>query len=467
MKKRILTAVILAALSVANCAFAAPASTFSDVPAKHWAYEAINKLAKAGIVSGTGNGNFAGDRILTRYEMAEIVANAMTKADNADAETKAALDKLAAEFATELKGLGVRVEAVEKKQGPLKITGFFNYRYEWVQHPKYGAASPLTVSDPTTDPARAGIADSTNTSRTSLWLFVDNQFDGKTSFHGLLQNESVGGRSTNAGINVLESFVTTKMGGSELAVGRFFPSIGMGFFGSPWMDGARLSFGNEVKVRLFQARLLSNPLTYGSATYTMADANFALDKNTDLSLGYVADSKTNYVNNPTVSYGNNTAFNKQQFKDIALGMAYKGIKNISLKSEYAINSSEYAKGQNNGSNAKAYFVTAKYKGANPMVPGTFGVRVEYKHAEAGFDSLSYAAPFEWNAPINWTQPPQGGYNDNIKGFEYGIEYTVAPRLLLDVRYNDLKTTNGQAVLSNDGSSYTSQNFATAQLTYLF
>jgi hypothetical protein len=272
----------------------------------------------------------------------------------------------------------------------------------------------------------------------------------------LLETETVSGRSTDASLNLLEGFVATKVGGTEVAVGRFFPSIGMGFFGSPWMDGVRVSFGNAVKVRLFSTKLLTDPITYTDSTYNMADANFALGKDTNMSLAYVGNGHTN----PTYpAFGNN-------YRDLAVGLEYKGIPNFNFKTEYAENSSDYAKSQNSNSNAKAYFATVKYKGANPFVRGSFGMRVEYKFADAGFDSLSYAAPFEWSAPVNWTQPPQGGYNDNVKGFEYGFDYTVAPRLLLDVRYDNLKTANGKTVASNDGA-VTQQNFLTAQLTYFF
>jgi hypothetical protein len=103
-------------LSIAGTALAAPANPFVDVPAKHWAYDAVSTLAKAGIVDGYGDGTFRGDRTMTRYEMAQIVAKAMAKSDKADAANKALIDKLAVEFAAELNNLGVRVSKVEAKQ---------------------------------------------------------------------------------------------------------------------------------------------------------------------------------------------------------------------------------------------------------------------------------------------------------------------------------------------------------------
>ena len=103
MKKSLVLAMAMA-LGVTASAYAA--NPFSDVPAGHWAYDSVNKLAAAGIVDGYGNVTFGGDRLMTRYEMAQIVAKAMAKGAN--------VDRLAAEFADELDSLGVRVAALEK-----------------------------------------------------------------------------------------------------------------------------------------------------------------------------------------------------------------------------------------------------------------------------------------------------------------------------------------------------------------
>ena len=97
------------------------ANPFSDVPAGHWAYDAVNRLAAAGIIDGYGDGNFGGERLMTRYEMAQIVAKAMAKGAN--------VDRLAVEFADELDSLGVRVAALEKKADNVKITGQIRYEY--------------------------------------------------------------------------------------------------------------------------------------------------------------------------------------------------------------------------------------------------------------------------------------------------------------------------------------------------
>ena len=109
MKKSLVLAMAMA-LGVTASAYAA--NPFSDVPAGHWAYDSINKLAAAGVVEGYGDTTFGGDKLMTRYEMAQIVAKAMAKGAN--------VDKLAAEFADELDNLGVRVANLEKKADNVK-----------------------------------------------------------------------------------------------------------------------------------------------------------------------------------------------------------------------------------------------------------------------------------------------------------------------------------------------------------
>ena len=73
MKKSLVLAMAMA-LGVSATAFAA--NPFSDVPAGHWAYASVAKLAAAGIVDGYPDGTFKGDQLMTRYEMAQIVAKA-------------------------------------------------------------------------------------------------------------------------------------------------------------------------------------------------------------------------------------------------------------------------------------------------------------------------------------------------------------------------------------------------------
>jgi len=138
MKKTLLIAVVLL---LAVPVFAQ--GPFNDVPTDHWAYDAVNKLQKDGIVIGYPDGTFGGKRAMSRYEFATAIArilpllnpdlsNYVTKSDLANAiagikmpempdlskyATKADVDaikKLVDEFRDEIAALGVDVDALKR-----------------------------------------------------------------------------------------------------------------------------------------------------------------------------------------------------------------------------------------------------------------------------------------------------------------------------------------------------------------
>ena len=150
-----LTTMITTALMV-GVTSAALANPFADVPADHWAYDAIDQLAADGVIEGYGNGTFDGDKQITRYEMAQIVARAMANCDGADAADKATIDKLSAEFAEELDSLGVRVDALEKKVAGLKdveLSGYYmlSYGHEKDAGHSFGQEAMLNIDANITD----------------------------------------------------------------------------------------------------------------------------------------------------------------------------------------------------------------------------------------------------------------------------------------------------------------------------
>ena len=105
----------------AACAFAA--NPFVDVPSDSWAYKSVVELADAGIIQGVDGSYFQGERNITRYEAAEMVAKAMAHMDKASVEQRALINKLADEYADELNNLGVRVSALENRVGNVKLSG--------------------------------------------------------------------------------------------------------------------------------------------------------------------------------------------------------------------------------------------------------------------------------------------------------------------------------------------------------
>lgn len=122
--KKSLVATLATALSLGTSAVTfAAASPFTDVPQDSWAYDAVTQLAQDGIINGYPDGTFRGQRNITRYEMAQMVAKAIAHEDEANAQDKETINKLAAEFSTELNNLGVRVSNLEQKTDNVKWTG--------------------------------------------------------------------------------------------------------------------------------------------------------------------------------------------------------------------------------------------------------------------------------------------------------------------------------------------------------
>ena len=126
--KKILALAAVAALTAGVSAYAA--NPFSDVSTDDWAYQAVVDLSEQGIVEGYPDGMFKGEKNMTRFELAQIIARLMAKEDQVNAEQQATIDKLAGEYADELANLGVRVSNLEKKVGNLSWSGDARMRFQ-------------------------------------------------------------------------------------------------------------------------------------------------------------------------------------------------------------------------------------------------------------------------------------------------------------------------------------------------
>jgi len=439
-------AVLLAFLVLvpASWVSAAAENHFGDVPANHWAYDAVNKLAKDGIIDMYGDGTLRGERILTRYEMAQIVARAIWNSNKAaSAEDKGLIDKLKTEFADELDNLGVSVSkgtktvAKEKPQSPLKIDGHYMYRYEYVKNPRATADGLAPNYGP-------GTAAGKVTQRNHLWLDLTNQFDGDTYFVGSLVAEGMSGTSTANSADVWQAFLAKKIGdNAEVAVGRMVPNIGFGTIGgTAYNDGVRVSFGKDYKVNLYATTVGEYyppqlGISPAKLNFRFGDVKFNLNKDLLMSLAYRADK------------------DKLLYDAAAVGLEYKGLENVVITGEYARNTATLA--QYDGDDTNAFYLKAKYRGANPMVVGSNGFHIQYKKADPNFDLQPLAGPAEWNAPFNWTYRAHGGAANDIRGVEYGFETTLAKRTIFSLQYDDMeRVSNGE-----------DQSFLSAQVLYLF
>ena len=219
--KKILAMAAVAALAAGASAYAA--NPFSDVSTSDWAYQAVSDLSDQGIVEGYPDGTFKGQTNITRYEMAQIVARLMAKEDQYNAEQRATIDKLAAEYADELDSLGVRVSNLEKKVGNISWSGDARMRYQ--------------SNDNGSDESWNG----------RIRINMKGQVNDKTTVNARLSTDTVkfdsGDSDADVGLEVLN--VKHDFGAWDITLGRFgnnFGNQGGWLYGSSWgFDGAQIA----------------------------------------------------------------------------------------------------------------------------------------------------------------------------------------------------------------------------------
>lgn len=428
MKKKLSLALAVAmAASVGTTAVvAAAANPFSDVPAKHWSYGAIQQLAKDGIVDGFNDGTFKGDKTMTRYEMATVVARAMAKEDKANADQKAIIDKLAAEYSTELQNLGVRVTNLENKVGNITWTGYARLRYE-------GTGSGST-----------GTNQSDSAGRTRVRLNFAAPLDDTWSFKGRIQYDSSDststavGNSTNSvsGTNFAMAWMEGKaLGLDQVKIGRAPVWLGQGFIAD-----AHGSSGTGVAPDgiTIGKNIGAANLQYGIARFNnVSDTNYNVNPN--LAIAKTLNMQFASLTTPVFDGLNfDASYLKDNnggwaYKTWAVGLNYSGISNINIMGEYGQNKSKLAQITGVQDKAKAYKAQIKWQGADKKTPNTWGLWYAYRKWDTNFD------PADLTTEDMTTYQVAALTTTGLKGNEYGIEYVPFKNSVLTFRYEDLKT----------------------------
>ena len=382
MKKSLVLAMAMA-LGVTASAYAA--NPFSDVPAGHWAYDSVNKLAAAGVVDGYPDGTYGGDKLMTRYEMAQIVAKAMAKGAN--------VDKLAAEFADELDALGVRVANLEKKADNVKVTGEVRYRY--------------------TDSELNG--NEYNDLRSRIW--VNGQINDDWSYTGMIENtqdftEDAGNEKTE----FKRAYVEGKIGGLDLSAGRYGAFFANGNVYDAQADGAQLSYGDKVKVSAFAGKG-TDEAGDGAASngnYAGGEISAAMGENFSLNGGYVNFKDMGQVTGETETNVDNAIWYvgaDANFGDFTLSGMY-------LKGDKSENDQDVK-----GVDDDGYTVGLSYKGAEASEAGSYGIWANY-YDQGGQTYVAH------------TTDANTFGNDGFKGYGVGVNYTFAKNIVGTVAYYD-------------------------------
>ena len=401
MKKSLVLAMAMA-LGVTASAYAA--NPFSDVPAGHWAYDSINKLAAAGVIEGYGDSTFGGDKLMTRYEMAQIVAKAMAKGAN--------VDKLAAEFADELDNLGVRVANLEKKADNVKITG--NIRYSYAE--KDGDIDGFS-----------------NKLRSRIW--VKGQVNDDWSYTGMLEN--IQDFTNNAGdekTDFQRAYVDGKIGGVAVEAGRLPLNLVRGNLYDTRADGIVASYGKDVKVTGFYAKPTNQgKLLNDEAKLRKYEVEFdnVYGVKVDAKLGVIAATagytvfKDGVLNKYTTwnfadkKYDDKYSFEIDDNKIWNVGVAFDVAKDLSLTADY-MRATDYT----DELDRDGYVVGLSYAGAKAAKEGSFGI---------------YANYYDQGRATVVAHTMNGEYGTHgFKGYMVGANYTFAKNIVGAVEYYDLE-----------------------------
>ena len=409
MKKTLVSALTTAlVVGAASTTFAA-ANPFADVPADHWAYDAVAQLVQDGIINGYGDGTYVGDQNMSRYEMAQIVAKAMAKSDAADNNNKALIDKLAAEFSDELANLGVRVADLEAKTDNVKWEGLV--RYDWNTT---NFAAKGEHRDPEANVLKL---------RLEPTMTINENWTAHARIDADFQKDDV---SDNVKKDISQAWTEGQYGKFNVKLGRFgtFSDASHGLVMDDDVTGAEFTYApsENWKVKATAARTagLSKKVVESAdgkneATYWAVEANYANGK-WDAGVGY-----HNVLATHTYQGGDNSSF---RIADLGVGYAFD--KNVKLTGDYAKGSS-----QNMVKNAanNAYSIQLNYKGADAADAGSWGAYVAYRQL----------APFATLVPTYDFKAGYAGFY-TLKGWEIGADYAIDKNIVATAKYFNGKDT---------------------------
>ena len=417
MKSKVLAALVATMAVGATCAFAA--NPFVDVPSDSWAYKSVVELADAGIIQGVDGSYFQGNRNITRYEAAEMVAKAMAHMDKASVEQRALINKLADEYADELNNLGVRVSALENRVGNVKLTGDARIRYIHQSEGdkfkdsegKEKVVNGATKNDDSWSYRVRVRANAQVNDRTKVVYGVSTN---NVSF----ADNSTADNSDKNNIFTDRAYVDYNFGGNnwDLKVGRDEYDMGggraYGFLYGDTFDGAQLKYSNDK----FAATAGYGKFKEG----VMGGDNGVVDSHEATKTGY-GELEGFFGGGRAAGsaigvYYNDFSGNKSFNFDDAWG-AY-GSLNLGKWNALA-NYEKYNSENSKADDPEVWVGKITYNKANFATPKSWDAWVEYLNADNGFAD---AAGDFIGSTYGWRN---GSLLNNVKSWGAGIDYTFA------------------------------------------
>ena len=407
MKKTLVSALTTAlVVGAASTTFAA-ANPFADVPADHWAYDAVAQLVQDGVVNGySADGTFKGDQSMSRYEMAQIVAKAMAKSDAADNNNKALIEKLSAEFSDELANLGVRVANLEAKTDNVKWNGLIRYDWNTTNYEQSGEHRK-----PETNNVRLRFEPS---------ITINENWTGHARLDYVVEKDEV--RSSND-VSTEWVYAEGNYGKASVKLGRFntFSDASHGLVTDlDSATGIEIQYAptSNWKVKATAARLSVKDIEAltvrddEAATYFAGEVNYNNGK-WEVGAGY---HKVGLGTNTLTNNGNDDSF-----QVVDAGVAYAFDKNVKASFDYA-RASDW-KCQDGDSHKDAYNVQVSYKGADAADKGSWGAYVAYRKLSP---LAAFGATYDYKAGAE-------GFS-SLKGWEFGADYAFAKNIVATAKF---------------------------------
>ena len=441
MKKTLVSALSAAlVVGAASTTFAA-ANPFSDVPRDHWAYDAVTQLAADGVVEGYGDGTYRGDRSITRYEMAQMVAKAMAK-ENMPVSDKALVDRLAAEFADELNNLGVRVSNLEKHADMVKWNGKLQYTYErtggefvnkYVGH-KQTNNELLFRLNPTAE--------------------VNDHWSVKARLDAKTKMDKDAGEDDSDKVTLKRAYAEGKYGSTVIQLGKFPILTEQGMLFDDMISGAAVTLGKDKQVSG----------TIYAGRYNLLNASWGDDLKGAIKKGYTGGTSAS-VQGATLNLDPSEKFhlgidymrlgNKAIFADMmqsknplsyyGAGITVRPLQTVYLSGGYwKVNAREFS--DTKKEHMKGYNVELGYKGADEADPGSFGIYAAYRYVGG----------------MLATAPTYDGAMPNTKGWEFGGQYTLQKNIVGSLVY-----FRGKQIYSAEPEGKTGMNKFFGRVEFFF
>ena len=410
--KKTLTAALTAAVVVGSSAttFAA-ANPFSDVPRGHWAYQAVASLAADGIVEGYGDGTYRGQREITRYEMAQMIAKALARTDalfdqksglqehNSAQYSKAVrrnyhavkadLDRLSAEFRDELEALGVRISELEKHIDRVTWTGEMRYRY-W--------------KDRTDLPG--GGKDKPSLNQLQLRFFPTAEVNDHWKVKARLTATNNMSTNNSGSFKLTFAYAQGDYGKLQLKIGKMplYTKADDGLLFDDFFSGVEAIYGDKIKATIRAGRWNNAGDFSDPASYQAGELSYDNDK---LYVG------AGYHHLRSDDFRHYDGYNSTHDASIwTVGAHYNFNDDLTLGGSFARNTKadDYS---------KSYNIALDYKGANKTA-GTWGIGAAYRYVGA---NVSFCPTYDvW------------GLSDNKKGVDVYASWSPLKNTYTQVNY---------------------------------